>query len=465
MPKKTTIKLWLRSEKKLKNGTAPLYIIYQLSGERKYIATDIKIRPENWDNDLQQAIYIDKKTCKKVLPEVDFDIMPLQSEINKLNTVIVKIINNIRGIEENFLFNQQSYKLDDIINTYKELDNNKPKALKSDPKVYITDYITTYVNENTGLRKVRTLQSYATLAKHLMSFGEANKEKVTFTNLTISMLKKFQKYLLDTEMNNTTIAKQFSILKAILKNANIENRNLKICQDYRDFTISRTDADNEVIALEQHEFDAIINLDLSDYSKSIQIPKIIKGKEMLVRVGYKGLDKVRDLFIFSCTTSLRYSDIADLKRSHIRENTIYKKAIKTGQNLEIPLNAFSHFILEKYKGQINPLPVLSNQKANDYLKALGKLAGIDTPVEKTRTYGSERKSKTYRKYELMSMHLGRRTFATLSLEKGVASQDVMSLTGHKMYASFKRYVNITKAQKQKAMDAWGKIEKAEAKSI
>lgn len=119
--------------------------------------------------------------------------------------------------------------------------------------------------------------------------------------------------------------------------------------------------------------------------------------------------------------------------------------------MEIPLNAISAFILSKYEGQSKLLPVISNQKCNDYLKVLGRLSGIDGIIEKTREYGTKVISKPFKKYELMSMQMGRRVSATLTLEKGVNAQDVMILTGHKKFASFKRYMNINRAQKQKAM--------------
>ena len=59
------------------------------------------------------------------------------------------------------------------------------------------------------------------------------------------------------------------------------------------------------------------------------------------------------------------------------------------------------------------------------------------------------------KYELVTSHMGRRTFVTLSLEKGMRPEIVMKITGHKDYATFKRYIEITsKVKYQEMMKAW-----------
>ena len=459
MAKKTTIRVSLRKDKLLKDGTAPLQIIYQFCCEKISINTGLKLRPENWNQSEQKAIYLDKKTAKGLIPNVDFDLLPLHSEIIQFNANITKYVNTIKDIEQNLKFQGTAFKISDVAKYFKEIQTGSPGARKSDPKVYITDYIMRFIHENISIKKERTLKTYKTTANHLENFGLQNTEKPTFSNLTISMLKDFQRYLISTGMNNTSISKHFSILKSVMKIASLEDKSLKICQDYRDFVISRKDGDNEVITLDQEELDALIELDLTETTKKFYYSKNSKNKIIISKVSCKTLDKVRDLFIFACTTSLRYSDIVDLKRIHIKDYTIHKKCIKTGQTLAIPLNYISHCILEKYKDDLNPLPIMSNQKANEYLKVLGQLAGINSTIEKTREYGSERVSTTHKKYELMSMHLGRKTFVTLSLEKGVASQDVMNITGHKLFSTFKRYMNITQARKEKAMEVWGKIEK------
>jgi hypothetical protein len=103
--------------------------------------------------------------------------------------------------------------------------------------------------------------------------------------------------------------------------------------------------------------------------------------------------------------------------------------------------------------------LISCQKLNPHIKKIGKLAGIDTEIEKVRQYGKEKISLgVFKKHELLSIHVGRKTFTTLSLSKGMAIQDVMSLTTHSSFAAVKRYIDVTKEQKKTVMaKAWGGV--------
>jgi integrase len=47
------------------------------------------------------------------------------------------------------------------------------------------------------------------------------------------------------------------------------------------------------------------------------------------------------------------------------------------------------------------------------------------------------------KYNFVTSHTARRTFVTLSLEKGIRAEVVMNITGHKEYQTFKKYIKIT----------------------
>ena len=106
------------------------------------------------------------------------------------------------------------------------------------------------------------------------------------------------------------------------------------------------------------------------------------------------LERVRDVLLFCCFTGLRHSDVYNLKRSDVKEEHIEITTIKTADSLIIELNDHSKAILEKYKDipfQNNKaLPVVSNQKMNEYLKELGELAEIDEPVRETYYKGNER---------------------------------------------------------------------------
>jgi hypothetical protein len=87
--------------------------------------------------------------------------------------------------------------------------------------------------------------------------------------------------------------------------------------------------------------------------------------------------------------------------------------------------------------------VISNQKLNDYLKEPGKFAGIDQPVQKVKFIGSRPVEETVPKIELITTHTVRRTFVTLSLEKGIRPETVLKITGQKNSKTLMKYVQVT----------------------
>jgi integrase len=269
---------------------------------------------------------------------------------------------------------------------------------------------------------------YKSLKTHLEGFQQANpkKNRVTWENVDSQFFLAFQKYLhtlvkeekgqILPKLNNITVAKQLSCLKTFLNYARKEGH--PVNQKFKDFTIKKDSL--EVIALTNDEFERL-------YSWEFENTR---------------LNQVRDIFCLSCVTGFRFSDLEQLRWDHIKESTIKLTMVKTRQAVEVPLNPYSLKILEKYKGRERPLPMISNTKCNLYIKEACQIAGIDSPVEKVRFYGNQRKAEVKPKWEYISMHSGRKTMATLSLKRGMSAEVVMAIGGWKDYKSFKRYVGI-----------------------
>jgi integrase len=227
-----------------------------------------------------------------------------------------------------------------------------------------------------------------------------------------------------------TVGKTFTIIKAFMSWA--LDRELHQTLTYKKFKATQTDGDT--ISLTEEELMKLYNAELSDWPK---------------------LEHVRDVFCFGCFTGQRFSDIANLKRSDIRGDRWHLKTVKTDKPNQVPLNAFALAILEKYKDSPKPLPVMSNQKTNDYLKDLGELLEINQPITLSRRRGSERLENTQPKYEFISSHTARRTFITLSLEKGMRPEVVMRVSGHSNYATFKKYIRLSdKVTENEMNEVW-----------
>ena len=445
-----TVRFVLRTDKPNKNGTSPIDLVYQIDGKRGWYRTKENLFPENWDSSIsktgkkvfsQKAIYLERKTAKKFLPAVDYDLLPLSKEVEAINTKLNLYRKEVADIEQRFELNKILYSVKMVIAGFKE---NRSTTTKTEaPTNQVFDFIDKYIEDNKASREPGSMSVYRSLKNHLNNFQIENKRKVTFDTIDYSFFLEFQNYLIKVKskrapkgLGNVTIAKQLSTLKTFLNYARMQG--IEIKDKYKDFKIKKENL--EVIALSNEEFETLYNYDLSNNKK---------------------LDQVRDVFCFSCATGLRYSDLYQLKREHIRKDQINIVVTKTKELLSIPLSPYSHSILTKYSKLHRPLPVISNQKMNDYLKELCELVKINDSVQIVRFRGAKREENSYPKFELISVHTGRKTFATLSLEKGMSAEEVMKIGGWKTYASFCRYVNITEKRAKVVMNkAWGEIKPA-----
>jgi integrase len=437
----STLRFNLRTDKPAKFSKCPVELIYQISGERKKIWLEFKLHPLNWDPEDYKVVYISKRDARKLYPEIDFDLTLLDnSEVEAHNLSIQQLKRDINDIEKQFEYNKELYSVESVIERLKSKRSGKTR--REEPKNYLFDFIDQYITDHKDSRVPGSLSVYKSLKSHLEAFQKETKHRVKFEQIDYVFFQKFQNFLITRTktlkdgsqvslLNNTTIAKVLRTLKTFLGYA--AKNGIKINERYRHFSIKKDSL--EVIALTEEEFTTLLNWDLSQNKK---------------------LDKVRDIFCFSCATGLRISDMQQLRREHIKGDEINLSIRKTKRIQTIPLNPISGSILQKYENQLKPLPLISSQKLNEYLKELCELAKIDEPIEIVRFKGAKREAIVYPKYKLIHIHTGRKTFATLSLEKGMSAEQVMYIGGWSSYASFKRYVNITKKLSKAVMaKAWG----------
>ena len=443
----STLRFNLRKDKPDKLTKCPLELIYQVSGQRKYfLLKETKLNQINWDTATQSAIYVNPAKAKKSLP-LDLQkssdlVILLNTEIDEINNNIARVKAEIKDIEKRFELDKIPYTASMIIDTLKR--NATQTTRKEEHRELLFDFIDKYIADHSASREAGSLGVYKSIKNHLLAYQTQTKHKVRFETIDYEFFQGFQNFLIGRTktdandnvspmLNNTTIAKALSTLKTFLGYA--RKNGIKVNDGYKDFSIKREKL--EVIALNEQEFLSLLNMDLSDN---------------------KRLDQVRDIFCFSCASGLRISDMEQLKREHIKNDEINIVVKKTKTELTVPLNSITAGILEKYNGNYKPLPMISSQKLNLYIKELCKNAGIVDPIEIVRFRGSKRESTTYPKYELIHLHTGRKTFCTLSLEKGMSAEQVMSISGHTDYKSFKRYVDVTEKLKKVVMvKAWGEV--------
>jgi len=230
------------------------------------------------------------------------------------------------------------------------------------------------------------------------------------------------------------IGTRIKILKTFMSEAN--NRGINVPTDYTKKSFKKPNEESFSIYLTESELMQMYYIETSP--ESLEILR----KEFITNKFPDYLAKVRDLFLIGCYTGLRFSDLSKLNKDNInKDNTINIKTIKTNQSVVVPIHPITKQIFEKYNYQL-PREI-SNQKFNEYLKDVAKIAGINEPITAESTKGGFKVSETTEKYNLVTSHTARRSFATNAFLMDMPSISIMKITGHKTESAFMRYIKMS----------------------
>lgn len=287
-----------------------------------------------------------------------------------------------------------------------------------------------FIQEKKDLGKITlgTINRYENIKNLLETFSEKENYRITFSTINNDFYIAFVKYSRRIlKHQNNTLGRNIGFVQTFM-NWSAKN---KYHSNFEFKYFEKPKSETDEIALTKDELLHLYEFDLT-YKPSFE--------------------RVRDVFVFGCTTGMRYSDYSKIKESNVRDNQIFINSQKQKNNLGIPLNKYSKSILKKYD---YTLPVISEQKFREYLKDVCKKVGFTELTTKTTYIGSRRQDEDIPKYKRISTHTARRTFITLSLESGMRQDIVMSITGHRSLSSFQKYIKLTTRSREEAMTkAW-----------
>lgn len=334
-------------------------------------------------------------------------------------------------------------------------DMTEPAPVKKAKKFTIFQMLDEFTAEQGAVQQwaYATNQCWKTFRNHLESF----KSDVTFEFFDETGLNKFVTYLRKTKgLEDNSVRKQYKNLLwftnwALRKGYTHQNT---ITHYKPKFKV----VEKPIIFLDKEELNTLYKLKIPKNGEKVKLLDY-NGNEYEKEIKEAGgMEKARDLFCFCAFTSLRFSDMYNLRKKDVADNIIYVTTQKTNDRLPIDLNPFAKAILDKYKGLDtvgdHALPVMCNQKMNDYLKDLGELCGFNEPITRVCFRAGARVEETYPKYQMLSTHAGRRTFICLALSSGIPPQVVMKWTGHCDYKSMKPYIDIAGKTKSDAMNTF-----------
>ena len=270
-----------------------------------------------------------------------------------------------------------------------------------------------------------------------------------FGSIDMAFFNDFTKYLtLVKKQSINYIAKNIKVIKTVLNYATDMGFNNNTA--YRNTGFSSPTEQTNSIYLTEYELKEIAGLDLSN-----DLP----------------LDRVRDLFLVGCYTGLRFSDLSTLHPDNIKGGMITITQIKTGDPVVIPIHSVVSNILTKYEGNLPP--ALTNQKMNDALKTIaGKCKGLKMKVSITYTKAGKTTAKATEdgkpteKWQFVTTHTARRSFATNQYLNKVPVITIQAITGHKTQAAFMKYIKVAPTEHANILgEHWKEKETAELKTI
>ncbi|SEG01687.1 site-specific integrase [Parabacteroides chinchillae] len=405
----------------------PIRMRVIFGGKRIDFTTGYRIDVAKWDYEKQRVKNGSTNKLKQSSSEINADINNYESIIQSIFKEY-EVANTLpTPAQIRLSFNER----------IKASVNEEPtEEIIEEPVISFWELYDEFVKENGRLNNWThaTFQKFKTVNNHLTDFRNYLEHELSFDFFSEDGLNDYVDYLRNVEdMRNVTIGKQISFLKWFLRWSARKGYHSNMAFD--SFKPKLKSTQKKVIFLTTEELTRL---------RDVTIPS---AKQYL--------ERVRDIFLFLCFSGLRYSDIANLKRSDIKAGHIEVTTMKTADSLSIELNAQTKSIIEKYKDiqfkNDRVLPIITNQKFNVYLKELGQLAGIDEPIRETFYKGNERIDMVTPKYVLLGSHAGRRTFICNALALGIPPHVVMKWTGHSDYKAMKPYIDIADNIKAQAM--------------
>ena len=396
---------FVKRDKKKADGTLPIMCRITIDGLATRFNTKASINPNLWDAKSSFAI-------------------GRSNEANSINALLNEIRTSIYNVYHDLQNKENNVNAERVKNVFLGLEVKHQTVLE------LFQRHNEDIAKLVGISKSKeTLQKYNVAYKRMADFIKEyyHVSDISLKEVNHMFLHNFEIYLMTTcRCKENTTAKFLQRFRTIIIMA--KNNGWITVDPFANYKIRFKKTDRGYLTQEE------VN--------------IIMEKEFAT----ERLERVRDIFIFSCLTGLAYIDVKNLRKSNIRTSFddglwIMGKREKTGVSFNVPLLDIPRKIIEKYAGKLpdeKVLPVMSNQKMNEYLKEIGTLCNIN-------------KELTY--------HLARHTFATLTLTKGVSIESVTKMLGHTNIKTTQIYARITDVKVSNDMAAFAdKLEEKKIKS-
>ncbi|MFD0701777.1 site-specific integrase [Myroides pelagicus] len=356
----------------------------------------------------------------------DITYRNMQNEVhNELNDIENYVLEQASDKDVSFYdkdwLNQvidQYYHPGDII-----VDGDNEKVEKASE--VLLDWFDIYKEDKKRTASEATLRKVNVVKQLVSRYQKDKRKKLLVRDVDVKFCTKFEEYCYDNGYSTNTISRTVVFVKTICNHAKANG-----------VMVSNT---FDLVKTKREKVKSI-------YLNENDILKLEKLKDLT-----ETLDNARDWLLISCYTGQRVSDFMRFEKGMIKYHTNKKgelKAIlefmqqKTSKQMSVPLSSKVLDILDKREGEFPR--AISDQKYNEYIKCVCEVAKLNDRVEGTKkvevSKGVWRNRKgIFKKWEIVSSHIGRRSFATNNYGK-IPTVFLMNMTGHGTEKMFLTYI-------------------------
>lgn len=359
----------------------------------------------------------------------------INDRINKWDAAGLRAYSHYKGYRTPPTLEQFFHTVED---EYYKDERNTPQPMM------LLEYCDVYIKRYTPVRAESTIRKFTTVKHTLERYQKEKRRKLYFEDIDINFYNDFQKWFYDQGLADNYFGSQIKIVKQMYAEARDQDHLHKLNgTDHKEFITVNVEAD--AVYLSEEELRQIYNLELTPELIRKDSPTL---SDLNVSRKIESLTLTRNRFLIGAYSGLRVSDFARLNSNNVTD-FIRIMAHKSKFNTVIPIHPI---IKEILASGFDLNETISDQKINDQLKELARLAGITQPVNFFQRKGGKVESGIFPKNELISTHTARRSFATNAYLAGVPTLAIMKITGHKKESSFMRYIRVSAQQNAELLE-------------
>lgn len=396
-----TIKIIQRTNKLTKAGKAPIHFLVTHNRKPSEVSIKRSIEPKYWD--------ADRSIIRRSHPNSSV-----------LNVYVKKEHRRLEQILDSFLALGSKFDVKDVVAEF------RGKTVKSPTK--LIPFIEQFRNENPDGLGYGTLKNYNKVQNCLNKFSP----QIKLNQIDLEFLQNYESYLRNKGLAPNTVFDRFKVLRKIINMA--ERKNLIKQNPFKNFKIKAEETQREYLTIEELKL-------VENYTPKNASQELCK-----------------DIFLFSCYTGLRFSDICTLTNRNIVDNNGYKlrkRMSKTKTIVEFPLPQKAVEIFKKYE---NKTLIIFRELLQGAPLSNERL--LKTKISSRNAYLNKVIKQIIKACEIdksISFHCARHTFATVGLTIGIRIEVLQKLLGHKNLKETQIYAKIVDEQKSDAMKLFDSI--------